>query len=619
MKQDNKKKKDGYDLIKTLKRMIAVLRTDNPKLFGLTAITTVVMGLFPFCNIFLPKVAIGVLEKGGDDVIKNLIVAMGIFFVIAGIFNFLNAYLDQVLFSECMSVRMGYIARQASKIQRMDYKYAEDAKFFEKYDKAMNAGNNDRDGIEGIYNHMTKFPAKIVSLIGMIVLSVRLNPLIVLALILHVAATMFVSAKAHDYEYARKEDLAKAGRKLDYYEKTSADFRFGKDIRIFDLRDRILKNYKQEIRAYAAVRALIENRRFALSFLSLFTLTVSNVAMYGLLVYNAFNGMPISDFTMYIALIGALLQLMINIGDDVTFLRNQGQYVDDYFKMMDDNLISEGDKTVDGSDSIEIVFDHVTFRYPNTEKNIFTDFSFTIHRGERLAVVGVNGAGKSTLVKLICGLYEPNEGHIYINGTDIREIKKENLYSLYSTVFQDFNILAFSLRDNVSCGVKENDDGKIREVLGKTGLGKKLDSLDRGLDQMMLKVIDENGTDFSGGERQKLAIARALYKDAPMVIMDEPTAALDALAEAEIYESFADLVKGKTAIYVSHRLASTRFCDKIALFDNTGIIEYGTHEELMAKKGEYYNMFVIQGKYYRENPNADAEAEAQGAAGEVAV
>jgi ATP-binding cassette subfamily B protein/ATP-binding cassette subfamily C protein len=224
--------------------------------------------------------------------------------------------------------------------------------------------------------------------------------------------------------------------------------------------------------------------------------------------------------------------------------------------------------------------------------------------------VGVNGEGKSTLVKLICGLYEPNEGHIYINGTDIREIRKENLYSLYSTVFQDFTILAFTLRDNVSCGVKENDDEKIGEVLRKVGLGKKLDSLERGLDQMMLKNIDENGTDFSGGERQKLAIARALYKDAPMVIMDEPTAALDALAEAEIYESFADLVKGKTAIYVSHRLASTRFCDKIALFDGSGVREYGTHEELMAKKGEYYNMFVVQGKYYRDNPNADAESEA---------
>ncbi len=604
--------------------MLKALKEIYPKLFVYGAIATVVMGLNPFCSVFLPKIAIGVLEAGGSDVIKNLIVSMVIFFAVAGTLACLSELMDNILTAECLNVRFTYLKNQAEKIQKMDYKYAEDSKFYEKYDKAMSACDNDNNGVEGMYGKLMRLPAKILALIGMIVLGVSLHPLVVLVLVLHVAATMFVSAKSHDFEYARKEDLAKARRRLRYYENTSSDFKFGKDIRIFNLRDRILKNYKTEIRAYAGVRTLIENKRFALAFLSLFTLLLTNVAMYGFLVYKAFHGMPISDFTMYITLITTLLASMIDLGSDATFLRNEGQYVDDYFKMIDDDLISEGDKEVDASDSVEIVFDHVTFRYPNTEKNIFTDFSFTIHRGERLAVVGVNGAGKSTLVKLICGLYEPNEGHIYINGTDIREIKKENLYSLYSTVFQDFTILAFSLRDNVSCGVKENDDEKIKEVLKKVGLGKKLESLEQGLDQMMLKVIEEKGTDFSGGERQKLAIARALYKDAPMVIMDEPTAALDALAEAEIYESFADLVKGKTAIYVSHRLASTRFCDKIALFDSTGVREYGTHEELMAKKGEYYNMFVVQGKYYRDNPNADAENEAAEAGnvmenGEVAV
>ncbi len=615
--KNQKSSNKTYSVWKTVKRMLADAKRIYPFLFVLGAVTVIPLALSPFCSIFLPKVAIGVLETGGDEVIKNLIIAMAIYFVIAGFLSFLNEFMDNKLTSECMIVRLEFLRRQSEKIQKMDYRYAEDSSFFEKYDKAMSACNNNSNGVEGVYGKLMRLPAKVLALVGMIVLGVWLHPLVVLALILHVAATMFVSAKSHDFEYARKEDLAKARRKLDYYERTSADFRFGKDIRIFDLRDRILKNYKTEIRAFAGVRAMIANRKFALGFLSLFTLLLTNVAMYGFLVYEAYNGMPISDFTMYIALITSLLAAMIDMGNDMTFLRNEGQYVDDYYKMIDDDLIKQGDKEVDGSDSVEIVFDHVTFRYPNTEKNIFNDFSFTIHRGERLAVVGVNGAGKSTLVKLICGLYEPNEGHIYINGTDIRELKKENLYSLYSTVFQDFSILAFSLRDNVSCGVKENDDEKIKEVLQKVGLGKKLESLDRGLDQMMLKVIDENGTDFSGGERQKLAIARALYKDAPMVIMDEPTAALDALAEAEIYESFADLVKGKTAIYVSHRLASTRFCDKIALFDGTGVREYGTHEELMEKRGEYYDMFVVQGKYYRENPNADAENENAVAAGEV--
>ena len=251
-------------------------------------------------------------------------------------------------------------------------------------------------------------------------------------------------------------------------------------------------------------------------------------------------------------------------------------------------------------DTLEIVFDHVSFRYPHAEKNVFTDLNFTIHAGERLAIVGVNGAGKSTLVKLMTGLFAPTEGHIYINGVDIKEIQKEELYELYSAVFQEVNVLAFTIRENIGCQARTVDDARVQTALEKVGLWSKVEALEAGLDQMMLKVIDENGTDFSGGERQKLSIARGLYKDAPMVIMDEPTAALDALAEAEIYENFSSLVEGKTAVYISHRLASTRFCDKIALFDAEGLEEYGSHEELMEKKGKYYDMFVVQGKYYQE-------------------
>ena len=199
----------------------------------------------------------------------------------------------------------------------------------------------------------------------------------------------------------------------------------------------------------------------------------------------------------------------------------------------------------------------------------------------------------------MCGLYKPTSGHIYINDIDITDYKKETLYDMFGTVFQDFAILAFPVKQNVAASENADED-RVLEVLDSVGLKEKITGLPKGLDTMMLKIVDEEGVDLSGGERQKLAIARALYKDAPMVIMDEPTAALDALAEADIYENFSRLVEGKTAVYISHRLASTKFCDKIALFDGSGVKEYGTHEELMAKKGMYYDMFVIQGKYYQE-------------------
>ena len=310
---------------------------------------------------------------------------------------------------------------------------------------------------------------------------------------------------------------------------------------------------------------------------------------------------------MYVSLITTLMANMLSFGEDITFLQDQSQYVGDFFRLIDEQIEDEKNEEIKLEGTLEIVFDHVDFKYPGSDTYIYKDLNFKINKGEKLAVVGVNGAGKSTLVKLMTGLFEPTAGHIYINGTDINRFSKKQLYGLYSAVFQDVNILAFPIRDNVTggkagtagTGTKDNDDGRVIETLKKVGLWEKVEGFEKGLDQMMLKVIDENGTDFSGGERQKLSIARGLYKDAPMVIMDEPTAALDALAEAEIYESFSSMVEGKTAVYISHRLASTKFCDRIALFDRTGLREYGNHEELMELKGEYYHMFTVQGKYYQ--------------------
>ena len=596
-------KSNKYDVVAMVRRMMKILKQEDPKQIWRMIAYTVVAGIYPFMAVILPKLAIGIIEQKGSEATKPLIIAMVIYFVVAGFLAFYTGFLAQVMEAENMRIRLRYIVVMSKKFQSMDYKYIEDSKFAEKYDKAINSCNNNSFGVEGMYNHIVKLPAKLITLIAMMVLACVLSPLVLLAIVVHVIVTMWAARKTHNYQYARKEELAKAGRKKTYYRKTTNDFTFGKDIRIFNLRNRILSNYQAEIDAYTSLNKKIKNKEYLYGFAGLFTLLLSNVVMYGILIYKAYMGMPISSFTMYVSLITGLMQLMLAFGEDLSFIQNEGQYVDDFFRLVDANLTTEGDRNADAggkNKNVEIVFDHVTFRYPNTEKDIFKDFSFTIHAGERLAIVGINGAGKSTLVKLICGLYAPTEGHIYVNGIDINEYKKEELYKLYGTVFQDFNIIAFTIKENVAGKSKYIDEERVLEALSSVGLGEKVKGFEKGLDQMMLKIIDENGTDFSGGERQKLAIARALYKDAPMVIMDEPTAALDALAEADIYESFSNLVKGKTAIYVSHRLASTKFCDRIALFDQDGLKEYGTHDELMEKKGLYYEMFVVQGKYYQE-------------------
>ncbi len=636
-KQENAEEKfsqdKSYNVLKVIRRMLQNMRECDSKQFGRIAAFAICGGIYPFMSILLPKIAIGILEWGNGsvngaidklanmlglvlgrevtaDATKNvmllLVVTMALYFLVAGALSVVTSYLSNYMRSRNMRIRMRYLGDMSEKLQTMDYCYHEDAGFFEKYQKGMNACNNNTNGMEGLYTKLCWMPAVFVTLMGMIFFAGALNPLLLLAIAVHVAVTMWTSKLTHDYEYSKKEETSKAQRRMDYYRKTTQDFSYGKDIRIFNLRQRIMANYQEEINAYLRLLVKIKNREYLLGFAGIATLLLTNLLTYGILVNKVLTGMSVSSFVMYTSMVVSLTEFMLEFGQSLAFIWNEGEYVNDFYCLLDAPLVVEGDNKISGvnaASSLEIRFEHVTFHYPGTEKNIFTDLNFTIHAGERLAIVGVNGAGKSTLVKLMTGLFAPTEGHIYINGTDIALLKKSELYKLYSAVFQDVNILAFTLRENVACASENVDDTKVQEALEKVGLWEKVSGFEKGLDQMMLKIIDENGTDFSGGERQKLSIARALYKDAPMVIMDEPTAALDALAEAEIYESFSSLVEGKTAVYISHRLASTRFCDKIALFDESGLAEYGNHEELMERKGKYYEMFVVQGKYYQESVN----------------
>lgn len=596
-----KKEKSKYGLNRVLVRMIKILVKEDKNLVVLVALYTLAASIYPFFGIFLPKIAIGILETGGEEASMQLITAMGIYALLAGFFGWMMVALSQKMDMRKIRIRMRYLVKLTEKLLTMDYKYCEDARFFEENDKALNAGNSNMDGIEGIYGKLFRLPTQILSILGMVVVVGYLNPIILMCLILHVIVTMLVSRKNYRNEYATKDERGKADRRIDYFYKTTHDFTYGKDIRIYHLKDRIMKNYDAEIGALKALVKRLKAKEYKYSFLSLFTLLITNVVMYGILIYRAYQGMEISTFSMYISAITGLLTALLTLGETFTFMADQGQYVADFFRMMDSDLITEGGTATRPDDTLEIVFDHVTFHYPGNEQNVFTDLCFTIHKGERLAIVGVNGAGKSTLVKLMTGLYEPTEGNIYINGKEIRTYSKMDLYAMFSAVFQDVNVLAFTIKENVACTAEQADDERVIAALSKVGLMDKVSGFEDGLDQVMLKVIDENGTDFSGGERQKLAIARGLYKDANMVIMDEPTAALDALAEAEIYENFSSLIKGKTAVYISHRLASTKFCDKIALFDKDGLKEYGNHEELMSMKGHYYEMFTVQGKYYQED------------------
>lgn len=393
--------------------------------------------------------------------------------------------------------------------------------------------------------------------------------------------------------------------------RVTQDFDYAKDIRLFDMSDFLLRKQKQ-------VFAAKEERNDYHHDLWHRNVTVTRLLyMVGQgLIYAALfgavlkKGMAIGDFTMYLALAVAFSESLLNFLHRFVDYRKASMEVDDFRSFMELDLEEKEDMIpLPEAEEYTIEFHDVSYRYTEAEKDAVSHLNLTLHPGEKLAVVGLNGAGKTTMIKLLLRLYDPTEGCITLNGIDVRRFRREEYYRLFAPVFQDVQIFAFPVAENVSMRTPEDTDReKAEKAVLEAGLGEKLQSLAKGIDTLLLKVVDEEGVDLSGGERQKLALARALYKGAPVVVLDEPTSALDALAEQQLYERFDRMIGKRAAVYISHRLASTRFCDRVAMFRDGVLAEYGSHEELMEKGGEYAHMFEVQAQYYQEEQEGTVEA-----------
>ncbi|HOF99502.1 MAG TPA: ABC transporter ATP-binding protein [Clostridia bacterium] len=590
--------KPSYPVAKTLRRLLANAASNDRGVFFLFALYTIGAALLPFPPVVLPKLVIGELTGAARP--EYLFYIVGGFFLVSAALVFMKDVADQNSYMRIARLRIDFVRDQFTKLIRIDYPHAEDDKFLDRYEKAFSSTRSNNNGVEAVYRSLFKAPAPALTVLALAVFIGMKNPLILAAIFVNIAAVVFIGRKVHAFRFGKREQLGHAERRKDYFLRTTHDFTYGKDIRVYNLRERVIENCRREIRGYVDILSVIAKREYLWGFLGLATLLLSDAATYGLLAADVARGMSIADFSMYLAAAASLSLYLKNLSAEITTVLNEGEYVHELFRFLDEDLYGpRGTRGPVEGDTLEIEFRDVSFKYPRGEKHIFEHLNLTIRKGERLALVGVNGAGKSTLVKLMTGLFHPTEGEIFINGVPIGEFEKKALYSMFSAVFQEVNVLAYTVLENVSA-CDGGDRARAEEALKKAGLWEKVCSLPKGLDTVLLKVIDEQGAILSGGEAQKLAIARALYKDANMVVMDEPTAALDALAEQDIYERFGELTKGKTALYISHRLASTRFCDRIILLDGARVAEEGTHAELMASRGKYCEMFTVQGKYYTQ-------------------
>ncbi|MDO5434750.1 MAG: ABC transporter ATP-binding protein [Clostridia bacterium] len=605
-----------YGFVSNTGYILRKLKQYTPAALVCGSVDMVTGSVMSYLWMVLSKFVMDLLTSGQSEVerTRSLLIVLAAGAVLALVLRIAQLYAGSMVWPLYIQARMGLIHERVEKALTLDYELLEKPEMLDIHERATRASGSNNDGLEGMM-HILQDLGK-----NLITVTVCFAAVLVLDWRLILALTVLTVGAFLIYRYTVNRDkkevwdrLMPVWRRIGYMSRATQDFDYAKDIRLFSLSGFLLRKQRQIHESREEKLDLhhdLWNRSVLLSEgLSL----LGKLLIYGVLLWAALRDrdkLTLGNFTMYlgfaVSFSGALTTLLQRFGD---YLR-ESMKVDDFRSFLAQEGADPADPLpVPADGELTFEFHDVSYRYLKAEKDALSGLNLTLRPGEKLAVVGLNGAGKTTMIKLLLRLYDPTSGSITLNGTDIRRFRKADYYRLFSPVFQNVEIFAAPLIENIAMRpATDADREKAASCIEQAGLGGKLKEMKKGLDTELLKVVDEDGVDLSGGEKQKLALARALYKGAPVVVLDEPTAALDALAEKQLYERFNTMIGGHSAVYISHRLASTRFCDRIAMFADGCMTEYGTHDELMAKNGDYARMFGVQAQYYRENgEGADAE------------
>lgn len=488
----------------------------------------------------------------------------------------------------------------ADQTMRMDYEHTEDPKALEQLGKAKQGISWYSGGVVGVLDYFYNAIMNATVVVGVGAIIIAVCPGLLLVQLAALAAVAFFNARNNAVEIESFQKLSQTNRVFGYVLYTLAQIKYGKDVRLYDSSEMMCTKASDFLQKQTDVWEENAVKQRANYWCIDVINGIRDGICYFYIGYLALNGsITIGDFTMCAAAAAALywsLAMIVDAGQEIVKRCN---YAVQFLCFLEyPAAMAKGSKKTVGDEHV-IEFSHVSFRYPRADKEVLHDINLTIRPGEHLSIVGLNGAGKTTFVKLLCRLYDVTEGEIKIDGVNIKEYSEEEYKKLFAVVFQDFKLFAFSLRENIIFR-EEGEDEALSRVFELAGLHEDIQKLPQKADTILYKNFDERGIELSGGQQQKMAIGRALYRNAPIVILDEPTAALDPVAEYDIYRRFNSLVGGKTAIYISHRLSSCKFCDRIAVFAGESIKEYGTHEELVNKEGGIYaEMFAAQAQYYQ--------------------
>lgn len=594
---DKKKTKSIHKLLPVIRVMFSTAGKRYPWFFVLETAKTLVQTAQPFLGILITPLLVDELCSRCN--VRTLAVYAVILILGECILQILSDRLNMTLqkYQERLD---NYFSMQISlHSMGLDFQLTEDKAALDQLEKARTGMTWYSGGAYGIAEQIFMFLGNIFKIAGFVSVIALHAPILLIATLAYVAVNGYLTSKCNRVELLSYERLSKTNRLFGYFGFEIVDFRFGKDIRLYDARRMLVNKWEKYTEENIAGWKWQADQTYPYRLSQEIAGLVSSLITYtyvGFLVIR--KVFSIGIFTQMISAAGALGATLGGLVWNVQELMKRCNYAYEYVLFMEyPEAIPKGTAHVQkGEHTIE--FRNVAFAYPGTDKKVLDGVNITVAPGEHLSIVGLNGAGKTTFIKLLCRLYDPTEGEILMDGRSIKEYDYREYMEQFAPVFQDFKLFGFTIRENITFG--ETDKSELDELMKLVELDGMVEKLEKGLDTRIYKIFEEDGIEPSGGEQQKMAIARALYKNTPVLILDEPTAALDPVAEYEVYRQFHTLVGGKTAFYISHRLSSCRFCDRIAVFSDGKIAEYGCHEELAAIPGGIYaKMFEAQAQYYK--------------------
>lgn len=597
--------KPKYNLWQNTGFMLRTSRKHAKSVFPLCIVLALLSAGKSVAELLIAPAILNKIELSAS--LGNVVLTIAAFALVLMLLSGLRSYVDtNALFGRIAVRSQGIYLSISRKYAKTSYPNLLNTDFLALGEKASAACSANSEASEAIWTTLTDLMTSCIGFVVYLALLTNLNLWLAALVAATTAVSYFASKRINEWGYLHRSEELELTKKIEYANKTATSREFAKDIRMFGLRGWLEDLWGSTMRLYSAFCAKRERKYIWANIIDIVLTFLRNGIAYAFLIgITVKNGLPASQFLLYFAALSGFAQWVVEILDKLSVMHKQSLDISTIREFLDWDEpfdLNGGERIAfEPNKQYEIRLDDVSFRYPKADKDTLSHINLTVRPGEKLAIVGLNGAGKTTLVKLVCGFLDPTEGRILLNGEDIRKFNRNDYYALFSAVFQEFSVLDVTVKENVAQCVDGIDETRVWQCIDKAGLTEKIKSLPKGIETHLGRRVFKDGVEFSGGQTQRLMLARALYKNAPILVLDEPTAALDPIAENDIYQKYNEMTHGRTSFFISHRLASTRFCDRIIFVDGGKIAEEGTHDELLKNGGGYAYMFEVQSKYYRSD------------------